>query len=84
MKTNNPLNVAEQSVLAQNVADVLREHRYIRLGQAYMNELWKIRPELYNEVTATSIDPFHVDDEERMEKFWNYVIGEEIVLDSEN
>ena len=33
----------------------------IRVGQHYFNTLWKIRPDIANEIRGTMNDPFHND-----------------------
>ena len=33
----------------------------LRVGQSYMNALYKINPSLYDEITGTDIDPFYND-----------------------
>lgn len=36
--------------------------KHIRLGQSYMNALWKVSEDLYNVITGTDNDPFYNDD----------------------
>ncbi len=37
------------------------EHNHQRLGQFVMNELYKVRPDLYQKVTNTDCDSFYND-----------------------
>lgn len=39
-----------------------KRHESIRMGQSYMNALHKIKPKLYEEITATDNDCFYNDD----------------------
>jgi hypothetical protein len=39
----------------------LLRHPCLRRGQAMMNELYRIRPDLYNAIGATENDPFYQD-----------------------
>lgn len=42
-----------------------------RDGQALMNALYSVNPDLYQEITGTDADPFY--DDNKIEKFWNKV-----------
>ena len=37
-------------------------HNGLRVGQAYMNALCEVMKDLYQEITASDIDPYHNDD----------------------
>ena len=36
-------------------------HQGLRLGQAYMNALCEVRPDLYDRITGTDCDPLYID-----------------------
>jgi hypothetical protein len=56
----------------QNRVDRYRkEHPEQRYGQAAFNVLYDERPELANQVRATLLDPFHVD--ERLTAFLRFI-----------
>jgi hypothetical protein len=50
------------------------ESNHLRLGQSYMIALAKIRMDLYDEVTASDVDPFYVDS--KLVKFIQYLNSE--------
>ena len=41
---------------------MLINHKNWRKGQALFNAIYRIHPEIANEIRATDIDPFHSDD----------------------
>lgn len=49
----------------------ISKHQEIREGQAYMNALFKIDVELYQEITGTDKDPFYLDT--NLPKFFSYL-----------
>jgi len=44
------------------------------MGQAYMNALHSVNEDLYNEITATDVDPFYIDD--NITKFMEFLTEE--------
>lgn len=44
-----------------------------RYGQTLFNILYSVAPYIANEIRGTNIDPFYVDDEERIKKFFEFI-----------
>lgn len=62
--TNEEFNLLNEKVLAKD--------KHIRSGQAYMNALYEIKPDLYNQITEEGlIDPFYNDD--KIIDFLNFI-----------
>lgn len=57
----NKLTKEEFAEFTHQVGWLLIHYPWMRRGQAMMNELYRIRPELYNAITATANDPFYID-----------------------
>lgn len=55
------LTSSEAHLFWEVYTDYLRKHRELRRGQAMMNALAKVRPELYEEVSDTEADCFYID-----------------------
>jgi len=50
-------------------------HKDLRLGQAYMNALYEVDRDIYNEITSSSVDPFF--DDLRIGAFFRFLNGVE-------
>lgn len=57
--------------LITSAAKLKTENDELRYGQALMNALHKLNPELYNTINGTDVDPFHGDD--RIGKFYTVI-----------
>jgi hypothetical protein len=47
----------------------------IRVGQAWFNELYRLRPDLADQIRATNIDPFFSNDPEALLKAYEWLQG---------
>lgn len=57
----NKLTKEEFAEFSHQVGLALTHYSCLRRGQAMMNELYRIRPELYEAITATKNDPYYLD-----------------------
>jgi len=64
---------SEESIKLAEIAIKMYNEGHVRLGQAYMNALHKISPDLYNEVSQTDADCFYNDD--KMVQFTEFING---------
>lgn len=65
------LTTKEWIAITEQVTSLMAQHR-LRMGQAYMNALNSIKPELYKEITQMeSIDPFYKD--KNLPAFFEYL-----------
>jgi len=58
-------------LLKDRAKEMVTKHPEIRLGQAYMNNLSKIDPDLSGYMAGSKYDPFY--DDSRIEAFLTYV-----------
>ena len=67
------LTPEQAATLSEEAAkEVAKSKGSLRLGQALMNVLYRLHPEIYKEVAANDkIDPFYVD--AHIPEFWKFV-----------
>lgn len=57
--------------LINKLVELLHKHSELRYGQAIMNALNDVRPDLYKEITGTNNDPFY--DDNKLVLFMRYL-----------
>jgi len=67
------LTEEEYNKLINESNELIKKYPDIRLGQAYMNTLWKINGNLYRQITEEQkVDPFYLD--KNIPEFFNFLM----------